>query len=159
MPSPDLRPGMHSTSSSTDFARTAVMIFSAPYTTFGSISYPLFSSHPHNLPFKTHNLSATSINRLYRECSGRKPPWRVDAVLGLSTCDRVLEWVFGSDPPCSQSAEHFCMSCQDTALSREVRLQSPVTPHMSAAEHDAVRPRKHVKIASEHDVIDFRLRQ
>ena len=60
---------------------------------------------------------------------------------------------------CSQSAEHFCMSCQDTALSREVRLQSPVTPHMSAAEHDAVRPRKHVKIASEHDVIDFRLRQ
>jgi len=90
VPSPDLRPGMHSTSSSTDFARTAVMIFSARYTTFGSISYPLFSSHPHNLPFKTHNLSATSINRLYRECSGRKPPWRVDAVLGLSTCDRVL---------------------------------------------------------------------
>jgi resolvase-like protein len=68
----------------------------------------------------------------------------------------------GYRPPCttsSQSAEHSCMSCQDTALSHEIRFQTPVAPHMRAPKHDAVTPREHIEVASKHDVVYFWLWQ
>jgi hypothetical protein len=52
--------------------------------------------------------------------------------------------VFDSFTRRLQCAEQFCMSGQDTGLSREVWLQTPVTPHMCAAKHNAVCAREHV---------------